>query len=101
MTSIAQTYRAQTLFIYGLFAIATLSVVSYLLLTVATIFATSHRSSAVHQSAILVSEISSLEQSYLTLQARVNPSQAVALGLVAPATIHVVSLGGSGLSLRN
>ena len=101
MTSIATTYRFSTYCIYSLLAITGVSILAYLFLTVATIFATSHRSFAVRSSSALVSQIGELEQSYLTLQNRVNPNQAIALGLVQPKDIHVVSLGAENLSLSN
>ena len=99
MTTIAQTYRLNALFAYGLFALATLSVVAYVCLTIATIFATSHRTASVSQSAVLTSQIGELEQSYLLLQGRVNPAQAATLGLVQPSKVTTVS--ASSLSIRN
>lgn len=99
MTKTAQLDKYNTLFIYGLFAIALVSIVAYVCLTIATIFATSHRSSAVHQAATLTSQIGELEQSYLLLQNRVNRDQATVLGLVTPHDITEVS--EETLSLRN
>ncbi len=101
MTALAQNHRLNLIFVYGLFIVAICSVLVYLALTVATIFATSRRSAAVHSSAKLTSEIGELEQSYLILQGRVNPTQAVSLGLVAPKQVTSVSVGDRGLSLRN
>ena len=99
MTTIAQTYRLNALFAYGLFALAALSIVAYVCLTVATIFATSHKTAASVQSAVLTSQIGELEQSYLLLQGRVNPMQASVLGLVQPSKVTTVSAGS--LSIRN
>lgn len=99
MTTIAQTYRLNALFAYGLFALAVLSIVAYVCLTVATIFATSHRTSYAAQSATLTSQIGELEQSYLLLQGRVNPGQASVLGLVQPSKVTTVTVGS--LSIRN
>lgn len=99
MTTIAHTYRISTLFAYGLFVLTVLSIVAYVCLTVATIFATSHKASATVQSAILTSQIGELEQSYLLLQGRVNPGQAAVLGLVQPKNVTTVKEGS--LSIRN
>lgn len=88
-----------TLFAYGLFALAVFSIVAYVCLTVATIFATSHRTAFSAQSATLTSQIGELEQSYLLLQGRVNPQQATVLGLVQPNRVTTVSV--SSLSIRN
>jgi hypothetical protein len=90
MTGLTHALRYQTLFIYGLFAIAVLSVIAYLILTVAVIFATSHRTAAARASSALVSQIGDLESAYLSLQKEISPEQAVALGLVTPHTVSVV-----------
>lgn len=72
---------------YGLIATSALSILAYLVLTVAVIFATSHRTSAARESATLVSQIGELESAYLTYQREITPERAHALGLVIPASV--------------
>ena len=100
MTNLAHSYRLNVIFVYSLLAVACVSVLAYLVLTTLTIFATSHRSTYVRQSAMLTSEIGGLEQLYLTLQSRLTPDQAVALGLTSPKNVTVVSVGEKNLSFR-
>ena len=103
MTSIARIYNFNTIFVYGLFAVAVISVFAYLTLTVATIFTTSTRTASARQSAALTSEIGQLEQTYLTLQQRVNQNEATALGFVAPSRVSIVTPAANtvALSLQN
>lgn len=100
MTNLAHSYRLSVIFVYSLFAVACFSVVAYLILTTLTIFATSHRSSYVRKSALLTSEIGGLEQLYLTLQSRLTPEQALALGLTSPKNVTVLSVSDKNISLR-
>ncbi len=86
----------------GLCATMLISLFAYVSLTVATIFATAGRSSAVYQGSLLTSRISELEGAYLAKQSSITPSEAAARGFVTPKKVSMVvpQTSANALSLR-
>ncbi len=99
MTSIAHRFNFHKLFFLGLIGVALFSVVAYLILTVATIFATAHRTAAAHSAGLLTSEISELESSYLSLESRITADEAQFRGFVAPRKVTYVSANAGSAAL--
>ena len=99
MKAIRIAHSFDTILTLSLLGVALFALFAYVTLTAATIFATASRTSAVKQSSILMSQISTLEERYLSLQDRITPEEAHTLGLVQPKNVTFTTQAGSGIAL--